>query len=183
MRLLASLIFVFSVAVAAAPTSAAPFLFDESISGPLSGNRAYPTSLVADIGDNLVRGGKDYNFAGDFFAFAVPASATVSSIIIDLPTSQADFSFAISTALIDWQNPASFVYFGETDGDLMGLNLLTELGIGSLPDGPYWFYVGPDDGPMFDYQMTFSIVPEPATTALVLLGLGAVLCRARRASR
>lgn len=182
MKYLGSLCFAIVVILAATPSFAAPFYFDESINGPISGNPAYPTMLTAGIGDNVLKGGKDNDFSGDFISFTVPVSTSVTSIVIDLPASRNDFSFAISTDTIDWQNPSTFVYFGETDGELMGLNLLTELGIGALPDGPYWFYIGPDDGDMFDYELTFSITPEPGTGIMFIVGLGAVLWRTRRAA-
>lgn len=151
------------LALCVTPAIANPFYYDEMLDGPLSNDRLDPTMLSADIGENVLRGDINSQFTGDFFTFNVPANATAPSLVVNTLTNPADFSLTVSSEPIDWQDQSGFVYFGETDDTLIGLNLLSELGIGPLPAGPYWFCFGPDDGALHAYEMTVSIVPEPGT--------------------
>lgn len=151
------------LALCVTPAIANPFYYDEMLDGPLSNDRLDPTMLSADIGENVLRGDINSQFTGDFFTFNVPANATAPSLVVNTLTNPADFSLTVSSEPIDWQDQSGFVYFGETDDTLIGLNLLSELGIGPLPAGPYWFCFGPDDGASHAYEMTVSIVPEPGT--------------------
>lgn len=154
-----------------APSIAEPFFYDETIHGPLSNDRLIPSQLTADAGENVLRGQIDHTYVGDFFTFAVPFDASLTSIVVDSLTNPADFSFAIAAELIDWQDYDAFIYFGETDSSLLGMNLLAELGIPPLNAGSYWFFIGTDDGTMHDYQMTLSINPELPSVVFFAVGL------------
>lgn len=162
-----------------AQAHADPFHYDEAISGPLSNDLARPTSLAADIGLNMLIGEIDHSTTGDFFTFTVPLDASMPSIVVEVLSNPADFSFTLSRDVIDWQDQSAFLYSGETDDEMIGLNLLSELRIGELPAGSYWFFLGTDDGSLHDYQMSFSIHhPEPASALLLASGLWC--CRRRR---
>lgn len=168
----------------AAPAAADTIVHNEAVDGPLSNDPNHATQLVLETGRNILIGQISTATGGDYFTLEVPSSAAMSSIIVDELTSPADFSLVIATSSINWQSRDGFVYFGETDQTFIGLNLLSELAIGPLQPGYYWFGFGPDDGSFHDYRLTMTIsMPEPSGLAiftLATIALGRRIGRRRR---
>jgi hypothetical protein len=90
-------------AMAAAPTSAA-ILYDESVSGDLSNNRAAPTPLMLSAGTNsvlgTVNGTSDHQ---DWIALTVPVGDELTSIIL------ASYTSTDVQGFTGFQTGASFV--------------------------------------------------------------------------
>ncbi len=159
---------------------AAPFYYDESIDGPLSGNVSTPTILLAGAGENVLIGHIDGDTnPTDYFTFT--AGETMPSVVLDYLSEPADFHFALANQPFDWHTPwEEFLYTGDTDQWLIGHNLLDALGLPALPASPYFFAIGVGDGAAHDYRLTFTVAPE--ANAVVLLVLGWLSTRRRRRS-
>lgn len=168
----------------AAPAAADTIVHNEAVDGPLSNDPNNATRIVLEGGRNILIGQISQESGGDYFTLEVPSSASMSSFVVDELSSPADFSLVIATSSINWQSRDGFVYFGETDQTLIGLNLLSELTIGPLQPGYYWFGFGPDDGSFHDYRLTMTIsTPEPSALAflsIATIALGRRIGRRRR---
>lgn len=165
-------------------------IFDEGISGDLSGTFGAPTPVVFSAGPNTVIGqvGNNGNTGAtngqdaDYFTFSVPAGASISSITIDLYTfapSDPGVSFMGTVAASSFAGQAAgnvdnFVLFNAGSG-----NVISGLG-GSLGAGDHSFWIQETSPNTVNYQVTFTQVPEPAVGTLGGLVVGALSLRRRR---
>jgi PEP-CTERM motif len=194
----------------AAATGVQAFSYDEAVDGDLSGNRLEPTWLTAVAGSNLMSmssttGDRDY------VGFTVPAGLQLSSIFHVRYESADDFSFmGLQAGAVFTEPPTGtdasqllgYYVFGAASA---GTEIIDDLGNSDvqppppptrppaqgftppLPAGPYTFWIQ-QTGAVAHYTFDFVLtpVPEPATSALTLLGglaLAGALRRRRPAPR
>ena len=175
---------------------AAPFVYDETVSGDLSSAIPSPTVLPFGVGANTVRGSLSSGVqAPDFdsFAFTVPAGATLTAISYAF-TLQPKTGETIATALwaFDAGNGGLPADFGGVVIDLFGPSPQA-LFDGPLPQGAglYGFYnfaqqSTPGLGWTSPYQIDFVVreatagVPAPGTLLLVAIGLAGLARIIRR---
>ena len=168
----------------------------ESLDGDLSNNSAAPTALTFAPGVNLVTGrmGKPDSrpLDPDFFTFTLAPGWSLTSIEV-LSISLFDNSFyAIAAGTsINTSNPATHLSntlisgAGEYLDDLAlpnapyfgGTGLTAPLGAGTYT---VWFQEAAIER---DYQMAYTVVPEPGTTCSLLGGAATLLHLRRRRDR
>ena len=167
--------------------------FDEATDGDLSGNRLAPSSLALTPGDNTLTG---TTIVGDldYLTITVPAGFTLTQINLLSFVSVDDLAFigiqagstftqpptgTDVTALLGWAHyglPAPAPYF-DVIGTAPGAIGFTA----PLPAGPYTLWLQQASAQLVSYSWDFVVaggtVPEPGSTALVLLGAAALLGR------
>lgn len=187
-----------TVAASAALLLAAPALgqfgYDELVDGDITGDRAMPLSLLADIGVNTLSG-TVVDGDRDYFSFEVPAGAELVAINLaeyDSPDFAAFLGVQTGSEItVDPDNPDSapllgYVLYGPMTE---GTDVLDDMGsafgaigfTGALPAGQYSFWnqqTGPD---LTSFTLEFVIAPVPAPAGLgVLAGAGLLASRRRR---
>ena len=184
---LAFLAIVSFASVMAVPAAAVPITYVESIDGDLSVVDPL-TVFTLDVGLNTVSGSfgsteQDTDF--DSFAFIVPAGLQVVSGGVEL----LDLTGDITSTQWSLFSGSTLVGVGSLVQNLApsspGSAPLTVLPLGP---GSYnmshvvFFFAGTEPSNTASYQFTLDVqseVPEPATWALLGVGLVAVACRAR----
>jgi len=167
-------------------TSQASLLYDESVSGDLSGVFTAPDLLIPGLGDNTVIGqvgandntGATNGNDADYFFFNIATDFSLAAITVDAYTSSANdpnvsfFGYVMDTAFAGqgFADIDGFTLFNAASGDI-----LDDVAGGPLGPGDYAFWIQETSAIVVDYQVTFttrdtSQVPAPG--ALVLLGLG-----------
>jgi len=173
-------------------TAGSAVVFDEGISGDLSGNFAAPTpvsfvfganTIVGEIGDNGNTGATNGSDA-DYVSFTVPFGSSISSINID------NFNPAAGIGLGSFMGfTNSLVFNGQTGADINGSvifngasgDVLPAINGGPLGPGDYSFWVQETASTTVGYQFTFSQVPEPTSSGLLLATLtGFAMSRRQR---
>ena len=169
----------------AAASAGALTIYDESVSGDLSGDPAAPTALAFDVGSNRVIGSVTTPAdTRDYLTFTIEAGQSLTGILLD-----AYAPFDTTFQAIN-SGATSFIPSGGTSGSFLGsshlnggsvgndvLPLMAALpfgGIGfTIPLGPGTYsYLIQQTGPeVTQYTLDFQIVPEPGTAALLALGL------------
>lgn len=177
--------------------------WDESASGDLSNNGLATTAVVMVPGENLLIGSTG-RVGGvvdrDYFSFTLPAGWQLDTLTV-LPGTKAlgaaPASFiAVQAGPQVTVNPTGgsaagllgWAHYGEND---IGTDILGLMGVapgaigfaGALPAGTYSFWIQDSGTGVADYRLSFGVsaVPEPATWALWLAGLGVAGGMARRA--
>ena len=166
-------------------------IYDESISGDLSGNFASPdvltlsngaNTIIAQMGNNGDTGATNGQDA-DYFSFVVGAGESVTAINVD------SFTFTPGDPNLSFMGYVAAAGFGgQTAGDIDGQVLfnaasgdvfLTLVGA-PLGPGTYSFWVQETSPNIVDYQLTITQIPEPATALMVGLGVCGLMRRQRR---
>lgn len=186
------------LALGPAAGSQAGLLYDESVSGDLSGVFTAPDLLVPGLGDNTVIGqigangntGATNGNDADYFSFNIGANFSLAAITVDAYTFSPNdpnvsfFGFVMDTAFAGqgFGDIDGFTLFNAGSGDILG-----DIAGGPLGPGDYAFWIQETSANVVDYQVTFttrdsSQVPAPGALALLGLGLAALLA-ARRSDR
>src|SRR3954471_10305724 len=155
----------------AAHSAFAVVVWDESINGDLSNDRAAPTSLTFTAGTNSVIATSVSAGSGEreYFTFTLPAGYSLTSIVL------ASYSGLDGTAFIGVQQGTSmtvdptsgspagllgYTHFGTGPGNV-GTNILDDIGlgagatgfVGSLPAGSYTFWTQQAGASPSTYQL------------------------------
>ena len=169
-------------------TSAA-VIYDEGVSGDLSGAFATPTAVTISNGTNSVVGqvglngdtGATNGQDADYFTFTVGPGLSITSLTVDSYTAVGSGSGSFLGFI------AGSSFGGQTGGDIDASvifnaasgEILDDLG-GTLGPGSYSFWIQETAQTTVDYTVTFTQIPEPATASF---GLVALLALAMRRSR
>ncbi len=177
-----------------AHTASAAVVYDESVDGDLSGVFAAPDALPTATGDNTLIGSVGQNGGtgatngsdADYLTITVPAGASLTTITLD---AYAANPMNTSQSFIGYVNGAAFSGQGAGDiddnelfgfADLANPNLITAItGQPVLGPGDHSFWIQETASTVIDYQFTFTVVPEPVSAGLGLLGLAIVAGRRR----
>ena len=132
---------------------------------------------------NTAKTQTDGIYGADYFTLVLGSDESLASIRVDAYTfgpANPNVSFLAYTV--------GDVFTGQDFGDIDGNtlfnaasgDLLGQLAGGPLGAGTYSFWVQETSATLVDYQLTFEVVPEPSTAALLGLGLMSVALSRRR---
>jgi len=172
-------------------TAQATVIYDEGISGDLSGDNLLPTMLAVSEGSNVVTGSAtSFPLDRDIFTFNVAADQQLVAIILDTLVSGDDQSFfavASGNSIASLGSPADLLgnaLIGNLAGTMQGDDLLDDLGAGTFPGstgftgalgpGTYTFWIQETTRGIQEYALDFQVrtaVPLPSTLALLLAGM------------
>jgi len=196
-----------AAAIAVSPASAAS-TYSEGVSGDLSNNGLTPTAINLAFGNNMIEGrtGLDDGAVDrDYFTFTLATGQALDAIEILTGTTTLGFSFIgvqsgnqltvppstpDATGLLGWYHYSA----ADVGSDILGSMGASGNGAtgfnGPLGPGTYAFWVQEGSpGPKVKYRFNFvvgdfvSVVPEPSTWAMLLLGFGAIGYTMRRRRR
>lgn len=184
--------------LAATPSAAGAFSYDEGIDGDLSGDRLAPTALVAALGSNTLSA---TSVAGDleYVHLSLPSGTSLVSLVLTSFSSTDDVAFIALQAGGTFSVPAGsaaagdllgYAHFGTgslAGGATVGNDMLDDLGVSAgaigfappLTGSDYTFWIQQTGPQPFGYTLDFQVIPEPRTGALVALGLVAIASRRR----
>lgn len=166
----------------------------ESVSGDLSDNGNAPTLLDFDVGQNHILGtmGGPPNANPDFFTFTIDEGQALTSIFIHSmsPAERSFFAISRGTSIVTDSSAThlgSYLTYAQGElieilafgGNFGGTGFTAPLG-----PGQYTAWFQELTAPV-SYDISFTVIPEPGTTAAILgvAVLGAVVVRRRRAQR
>jgi hypothetical protein len=170
------------------PCAAGAFSHDDVVND-LSGNHLAPTALVATLGANVLTG---TTVVGDldYLTISLPGGLQIASLVLDSVTSVDNVAFIAVQQGTTFSDPGTatpgvllgYAHFGTgpaAGGATPGNDMLDDLGLaaGAIGFAPplgaadYTFWIQQTQAQAFGYSMTFNVVPEPGTFALLGLGL------------
>lgn len=154
--------------------------WNETLDGDLAGDGLAPTPVLVALGSNPVFGTTGNAGGGidrDFFRFTVPAGTVLSAIQV-LP----DTFVSGSVSFIGIQagpqvtpGGSQLLGFSHYGPDSIGTSILANFlapGSTSLPGGDYAVWIQETGGLVtYSFDFVLTAVPEPASAALLVLGL------------
>ena len=181
--------------LAAAPHARAGIVYDEAVSGDLSGNGLSPTLITLDVGSNQIFGvtGRVFippTFLGpdrDYFTVTIPtgyafvalfelAGTTVNNQISFLGI-QGGTQVTVPTSAVSAEGLLGWTHYVAASVDT---NILAAVGAGAsgatgfvppLPAGPYAFWIQDTGDGVARYGFDIVVaLPEPGVAASLLLG-------------
>lgn len=194
MKNLKSVLAICLALTAAVSSSYAAVVYDETVSGDLSGLLGSPTSLSVSSGANTVIGeigangnsGATNGSDADYFSLTVPSGGSLDTLTVDsyVPAGSSGSSFFGYTLGTSFSGQG----FGDVDGftliNAASGDVLSSLAGGSLGPGTYSFWLQETAPTTVEYQLTIGItttvIPEPATAVLISGCLAALVFRRRR---
>jgi hypothetical protein len=183
--------------VCSGSSALANVVWNESLSGDLSGNRLVPSSVpTLTLGTNSVIASVDETDK-DYFTITVPSGSVLSQVVLAAYASDDAIAFlgfqAGSTFTEDANNPVvanilGLAFIGTGAGNV-GADILPDLAdrLGSgvpqfsppLPSGQYTFWMQ-QLGPLTSVQLDFIVIPSAGPSALIVAA-GLLYLRRRRA--
>lgn len=185
-----SKVLIVAMVAGAAAAQGVTVVWDEAVDGNLSNDPFSPTDLgTLGAGDNIVRGstlgpGTPPSEGFDVFSITIADGFTLEGIVmsgystID-GTGTSGFNFSTGAAASDL---GANILFGpgwgvpQVGGDLFDEGIFGP--IDSLGPGTYFMEVREFGGPEANWELTFQVVPTPASA--VMLGLGGLVAGRRR---
>jgi len=176
-----------------APSAQAVVVHDEGIDGDLSGAFAMPDPLAIGNGDNTIIGqmgnngdtGATNGQDADYVSITLGAGQSITAITVDAftfsPTNPGSsfFGYVAGAAFTGQANGDidDFVLFNATSGDV-----LDDLAGGPLDgEGTWSFWLQETSDTVVDYELTFTVVPEPSAPLMLVIGVAGLLAARRRA--
>jgi len=180
------------LALASAQGAAAATIWDEGVNGDLSSDRANPTPLALALGSNTIIGSVN-GPERDYFRFNLPAGTSLTQIhLVSYAPDDVGF-LAIQTGTqitVDPSapSPAPLLGWVHTAQSQVGSDILDDMGHGGgaigftppLGPGDYSFWMQQAGAVTTSYELELVVVPEPASAALLAVGLGALALARRR---
>ena len=179
--------------------SAAVLMYDESVSGDLSGDYQAPSILTITNGENILTGSvgnngntgghPDFspNNDGDYFTFSMADGLRIESIRVVSYTSNKSvgngsfFGYKAGVSSFPGQNFSDidgYALFSDTRNDLLSDPPNTSINANSLPSGDYALWIEEINDTVVNYSLSFNVVPEPSTAVFSSLGI-LLLCTKR----
>jgi hypothetical protein len=186
--------------VVLAHAAGAASIWDETLNGDLSNDRANPTLLTPlSIGSNTISGTVTQG-ERDYFRFNVPTGYTLNQIFLTVhsPANTSFFAIQSGTQItVDPTAPTAGPLLGyvHTGGGLVGTDVLDDMATSNLlvppaqgfalPLGPgdYSFWMQQTSAILTSYAFDVIIAPEPTTAALFGLGLASLAIARRRSAQ
>jgi hypothetical protein len=188
-----------ALAVVASTSGHAVVAYNEAVSGDLSGAGASPTFVALVSGSNQVLGTTGNPGTGtdrDYFTVTVPAGSLLSALTVLSGTAPLGLAFlgvqggSQVTVSPTGGSPAGLLGWTHYAAADVGVNVLPRVGTGAgatgftgaLPAGSYAFWIQDFNAGASTYNidLTVTAVPEMATAASLLLGLGLLALRRQR---
>ena len=177
------LVSIVAMTAALSSSARAVVLWNETISGDLSGDFALPTVLGSlGAGTHSIIGG-DSGAARDIITITVPAGMSLVSVFNSAYSGSDGTAFigiGSGTSINSGSAPASllgYTHFGTGPGTV-GTEIIDDIAVGPgsatftppLGAGTYTVWMQ-QAGSAATWQMDFVVVPEPGYASLLLLGL------------
>ena len=180
-----------AVAALSLASASGAMTYNEAVDGDLSTDETNPSVLALGPGTHSIIGTTvDSPLDRDFFTFTIAAGESLTSLVLASYTGDAAPSFmAIDDqvgfdTLLDSTNylGTSFIFPGQIGNDILPDLAAAPLGGDgfSAPLGPgtytIWYQ---ETGAPTSYQFDLTVVPEPGSAALLMLGAAGLLRRRR----
>ena len=186
------------VSVCIVSSSFGQIVFDEAVDGEISNSGLNPTVITLGLGNNTVVGsigdngqtGATDGTDGDFFTFNLATGLEVHEISTTRSAAGRSF-FGYNPGTTISSTDASGLVAGGLFGDLESATaagstfdpaspLVTFDTVLPLGAGDHSFIFQEIAPPVIDYSVTFYVVPEPSSAAILLVGLALMVSRRRR---
>ena len=169
----------------------ASIIWDEGVSGDLSGNQLVPSAFTLSLGTNSIIGTLRTSSSGDnqdWVALTIPGGLQLGAVVLASYSSADTTSFTGVGAGTNFPgsvgDPASYLgytHFGTGPGNV-GQDVLPSMGTAAgaqgftppLGSGTYTFLIQQTGTSPTAYQFDYVVIPEPSTLALVALGCAAM---------
>jgi hypothetical protein len=190
--------FAFTLMLGLAGSAGAVIAWDEAVNGEFSHNGFTPTVVNLIVGDNDMFGTYGRTVAGgpvnpDYFTFTVPAGEALTAITVLPGTTsagplndsfiglEAGKQLTLPTTVTTAAGLLGWFHFGPED---IYANILPEMGVAMQGSSGFTPPLGPGDYAVWvqetgvcapnlcTYGLEFTLVPEPASSAALLIGLG-----------
>ncbi len=200
-RLRVYLICGIMLALACSSRAAAGVVWDESVNGDISNNRAAPSAVTLAAGSNDVLGSVRGSPSDiDYLTITVPAGDTLAQLVLKSFAStdtqgfiaiQHGATFTEPPTGTNVGNLLGYTHFGPGAGNV-GADLLPEMAVSAaaqdftapLPAGQYTFWIQQLGAvTTYDFNMVVNPVPEPSSLALGGLAIAMLPLLASRVRR
>ncbi|MBB6430202.1 PEP-CTERM sorting domain-containing protein [Algisphaera agarilytica] len=152
---------------------------DETVDGDLSGAFGSPTGLTFNLGANTVIGGVGTNgntgatngSDADYFTFTLGTGQSLDAIVVDSYTSDTNAGDLAFSAYV-----AGNAFAGQGGGNIDASALFNNTSSNIFPtilplgEGDHAFWIQQTASGNYFYEITFNVVPEPATAGLLMAG-------------
>ena len=166
-------------------------IHDEGLDGDLSGDFTMPDALVVADGANTIVGqignngdtGATNGQDADYLSITLGAGESITAITVD------SFTFDPTDPGMSFLGyVAGAAFTGQEAGDIDGNvlfsagsgDILPGLAGGPLGEGTWSFWLQETADTVVDYELTFTVVPEPSAPMMLVFGAAGLLAVRRR---